>query len=141
MLEILKIIHFFGLIMGIGGGMANAMAAKRLVGMPGEAMPTIGAFREALGKLSTLGLILVWLSGIAMIWGYRGGLKVFDDTTFTLKIAAVVVLTVFAIYGNMTVAKAKKAGTPPDAGKMRTVSMGALTFGTLALILAVVNFT
>ncbi len=140
MLTLLKIVHFAGLIMGFAGGIANAMAGKRLQGMPPEAMPRVQAFQEALGKLSAIGLLLLWLSGIAIIWGWRG-LAVFDDWVFNLKIAAVVVLTGFSLTASVTTARAKKAGTPPDPDRMRKIGMGAMSFGTLALILAVINFT
>jgi len=140
MLELLKFVHFFGLIIGIGGGIANAVAAKRLALVPPEARPIIGMYRESLGKLSTAGLILLWLSGLAMVALYRGS-GIFSDPTFSLKMAAVVVLTGFSVAANMTVAQAKKAGGPPDAQRMKMISMGALTFGVLALLLAVIQFS
>jgi hypothetical protein len=140
MLELLKFIHFFGLIIGIGGGIANAMAAKRLASVPSEARPMVGMFRESLGKLSTAGLILLWLSGLAMVAIYRGS-GIFSDPAFSLKMAAVIVLTGFSVAANVTVAQAKKAGGPPDMQRMKIVSMGALTFGLLALLLAVIQFS
>lgn len=140
MLELLIFVHFFGLIIGIGGGVANAMAAKRLATVPPEARPMVGMYRESLGKLSTGGLILLWLSGIVMVAIYRGS-GIFSDPMFAFKMIAVVVLTGFSVAANMTVAQAKKAGGPPDAQRMKMISMGALTFGLLALLLAVMTFS
>ena len=140
MLAALKLVHFIGVILGFVGGIANAMAEKRLGGVPPEAMPTIAAFREALAKLSTIGLVLLWLSGIALIWGWYGW-AVFESPLFSLKIAAVVVLSGFSLAANLTVLQARRAGTPPDPDRMRRIGMGAMTAGTVALILAVIRFS
>jgi hypothetical protein len=93
-----------------------------------------------LGKISTAGLILLWLSGIALISIYADA-SLLSNSVFQLKLAAVIVLSGFSIAANLTVISAKKAGTPPNAARMKSISMGATIFGTLALILAVITFT
>ncbi len=140
MLEFLKIVHFFGVVMGLGGGMANAMAAKRLAAVPPEALPAIRSFREALGGLSTLGLVLLWLSGIAMVAGWHGP-ALFAQPLFSLKIGAVIVLSAISLASNLTIRQARKTGTKPSAQHMRRLLMGSLVFATLALVLAVINFS
>ena len=140
MLAALKLVHFIGVILGFVGGIGNAMADKRLSSVPPEAMPIVGAFREALAKLSSIGLLLLWLSGIAIIWGWHGW-AVFESPLFSLKIAAVVVLTGFSLAANLTVLRARRAGTEPDPDRMRRIGMGAMSAGTVALILAVIRFS
>jgi len=137
--EILKFTHILGVVLGIGGGLANAVAAAKLASLPPETGPIVGGFREALGKMSTLGLVFLWLSGIALI-GVSGATGLLSDPIFLAKMAAVLVLTGFSIAANVTVISAKKAGGPPDMARMKLISQGALISGLLALVLAVVTF-
>ena len=139
MLEILKLLHFIGIILGIGGGLANAISAVRLAGLPPETGPIVGGFRQTLGKMSTIGLVILWLSGIALIINQKDA-GLLSDTLFLLKLGAVIVLSGFSIAANITVISAKKAGGPPDAKRMENLGKGALLSGTVALVLAVLVF-
>ncbi len=46
MLEALKLVHFFGFILGIGGGVANAVAAAKLTGIPPEVVQLSAGFAK-----------------------------------------------------------------------------------------------
>ncbi|MGR3291382.1 MAG: hypothetical protein ACU0C9_09345 [Paracoccaceae bacterium] len=139
MLETLKIIHFLGLILGIGGGIANAIAATKLSGLPPQARPVVGGFRAALGKMSTIGLVLLWLTGISLLVSLDTDILL-SDQTFLLKLAAVIVLTGFSVTANMTVMSARRSGKPPEPARMKKIGIGATVFGLLALVLAVLAF-
>lgn len=139
MSELLIVIHFLSFSVAIGAGVANLALGARLTGFPPSAMPAIGGFRLFLGKLSTVGLILLWLTGITLIASTKG-MAVFENAAFLWKLAAVIVLTGFSIMANMTVAQAKKAGGPPDANRMKRLGIGSQAMAILALILAVVAF-
>ena len=139
MFEALKIIHFLGLAAGIGGGLANMLAAMKLKGLPPEAMPAVGGYRITLGQVSTVGLALLWITGVWMVLGYMDP-AIKGTLLFQLKILAVIGLTVMAVLSNLTVAKARKAGTPPDAQRMKMLGMISMVFSLSALILAVAVF-
>ena len=68
------------------------------------------------------------------------GTSAFESPTFLLKIAAGIVLTIFSIMANLTVSQAKKAGTPPDASRMKQLGIGSQAMAVLAIILAVFAF-
>ena len=137
--ELLKIIHFLSFSVAIGAGVANLTLGARLASFPSEAMPPLGGFRLFLGKLSTIGLVLLWITGILMV-AATNGTSAFESPTFLLKIAAVIVLTIFSIMANLTVSQAKKAGTPPDASRMKQLGIGSQAMAVLAIILAVFAF-
>jgi uncharacterized membrane protein len=139
MIELLKIIHFLSFSVAIGAGVANLTLGARLANFPSEAMPSLGGFRLLLGKLSTIGLVLLWITGIFMI-AATNGTSVFESSTFLLKMAAVIVLTIFSILANLTVSQAKKAGTPPDANRMKQLGVGSQAMAVFAIILAVFAF-
>ena len=111
MAELLKIIHFLSFSAAIGAGIASIMAGRRLVPLPADAMPKAVAYRLALGKVSTIGLALLWLTGIWLI--ALAGTAVFSNPLFLLKLAAVVLLTAISVMANLTIINAKKAGFPP----------------------------
>ena len=138
MLELLKIIHFLSFSAAIGVGLANIMAGRRLLPLPVEAMPKAGAYRMALGKVTTVCLALLWLSGIGLI--AMVGTEVFSNGLFLLKLAVVVVLTVISTIANLTIINARKAGAPPDAARMKRLGHAGPGVAILALILAVLAF-
>ncbi|MGR3343920.1 MAG: hypothetical protein ACU0DI_11955 [Paracoccaceae bacterium] len=72
------------------------VAGLKLSAVPPESAAAVGAFRVTMGRMSTLGLILLWLTGIWMV-SLNDGWAVFDDLTFVLKFAAVLVVTGFSI--------------------------------------------
>ena len=139
MLDMLKAIHFLCFSVDVGAGVSNLGLGARLATCPPQAMPPLGGFRLLLGKPSTIGLILLWLTGLWMVFATTG-LGVLDNPAFLWKLAAVAVLTVFSIAANLTIAKAKKSGMPPDANRMKRLGFGSQAMAILALILAVVAF-
>ena len=139
MFEALKIIHFLGLAAGIGAGLANMVAAMKLGAVPAEARPMVGGYRITLGQISTIGLILLWITGIWMVAAYMDP-AIKGNLVFQLKIVAVIGLTIMAVLSNLTVAKARKAGTPPDPQRMKMLGMISMVFSLSALILAVAVF-
>jgi len=139
MFELLKIIHFIGFVIGIGGGMANGIAGAQLLAGPPEALPLVGQFRATLAKVSHIGLALLWLTGGAMIW-LRHDASLWREPLFAAKIAFVVVLTAAAIVGNMTIRAAQKAGIPPDNDRLDKIGKVAGVTGFAALALAILAF-
>jgi len=92
------------------------------------------------GKLSTAGLVFLWLTGLRMI-AAKSGTSVFERQAFLWKLAAMVLLAVFSIFANLTVSQAKKAGTPPDAVRMKRLGIGSQSMAVLAMIFAVTAFS
>ncbi|MGB5558531.1 MAG: hypothetical protein WBN04_11025 [Paracoccaceae bacterium] len=139
MLELLKIIHFLSFSAAIGAGIANIMAGRRLLPLPAEAMPKAVAYRLALGKVTTIGLAFLWLTGIWLI--ALAGAPVFANGWFLLKLIAVIGLSAISIMANLTIINARKARTPPDAQRMKLLGHAGPAVAVLALILAVLAFS
>jgi hypothetical protein len=139
MLELLKIIHFLSFSVAIGAGLANMIVGMRMADMPPAVLPQIGALRLSFGKTSTIGLGLLWLTGITMV--LTAPVDPLGDTMFRLKLVAVVLLTLASVLANMTVVKARAVGAPPDAKRMKTLGQASLAMAVLALILAILAFT
>ena len=140
MLVLAKIIHFLCFSVGIGGGVAAMLAGIRAKAAPGEAVPVLRGIQKTLGRISFAAIVLLWLTGVYMIYAIKGGwgeLNVF----FWLKMAAVLVLTgasLTAQYFTLTAASRNPATMGPLMAKIgMTASGGAV----LALIFAVIAFS
>ena len=140
MFETLKIIHFLGIILGFGGGIGNMVGGIKLSNLPPESVPALGRYQFTMGRISTFGLILLWLTGIAMV-SLSSGWAVFSDQLFVFKFTAVVLMTLLSIAANITVEKARKARMPPDQQRMKILGTGIMALATIALIFAVFNFS
>ena len=136
--ELLKIIHFLSFSAAIGAGLAHIMVGYRLMSLPPETMPKIGAFRLRLGMISTIALGLLWLTGLWLI-GIAGS-SVLSNGVFLLKLLVVIGLTGISVMANLTIIRARKAGTPPDAARMKLLGHAGPAVAVLALILAVLAF-
>ena len=136
--EFLKIIHYLSFSAAIGAGLANILAAYRLLPLPAEAMPKAAAYRLLLLRITTTGLLLLWLSGIAMILSAKA--EVLGNPLFLLKLLVVLVLTGVVALANTAILKARRTGTPPDPERMKRLGLTGPALATLALILAVLAF-
>ena len=138
--ETLKILHFLGFILGFGGGIGNMVSGIKLSNLPPDSAPAVGQFQFTMGRISTFGIILLWLTGIAMVV-LSYGWSVFSSQLFVYKFSAVVLMTIFSIAANVTVEKARKAKMPPDERRMKMLGMGIGVAAFIALTLAVFNFS
>lgn len=139
MFELMKLVHFLGLIAGIGGGAANLLAGRVMAGQAPENRAGLAAFRPLLAKTSTYGLVLLWLSGITLL-NMTMVVALFENPVFIWKMVAVVVLTLISVTANLTMIRARKSGNPPDAQLMKKLGIWGQVFAILALILAVIAF-
>jgi hypothetical protein len=140
MFELIKIVHFLSIVAGIGAGVANIVAGARLKFSQPEQAKTVGAFRMTMAQISTVGLIGLWLTGLAMI-AMSGTEFATSSEAFQWKIAAVVVLSIISATSNTIVFRAKRAGKPPNFMHLSRLGMSAQLFAIAALILAVFAFS
>ncbi|MFQ5438154.1 MAG: hypothetical protein ACE5DK_04895 [Paracoccaceae bacterium] len=137
MLDILKIIHFLSLAVGIGIGVASMSLGIRAATAKGPVIGALRAAQGALGRISLGAIALMWITGIWMWMGYHGGSY---SPVFTSKIAAVVVLTAFSLDLNLKGARAAKGGSPVDPAYARRSGMIMMLMSLVALVLAVLIY-
>jgi hypothetical protein len=140
MIEILKIIHFLSLAVGIGGGFANAVIGARAAASEPPVKVVLGGVSSGIGKASGVALILLWLTGISLVY------LVFDGWAnlpwaFWVKLAFVVVLSLLSLRMNLYVMQAARTKTPPPAAAMKVLGQLAGLSSLLIVIFAVVAFT
>lgn len=137
MFTVLMILHFLGLVMGMGGGFANIVAKRQMPKAQPVAYPGMALAAEAVGKMAASGLVLLWLTGIAMTMiKYAGAVP----TMLWLKIGIVGVMTVLVVGLNLMMIRAKRSGTPPDGQKIDRYAYSINSLGILTVIIAVILF-
>lgn len=138
MLEILKIIHFLSLAVGIGLGVASMVLGARAAAAQGPAIGALRGTQGILGRISFAAIILLWITGIWLWLGYQSGAT---STLFWLKIALVVVLTGLSLNLNLKGLRAARGGPPMNPAHAKRVGQTASLVSVLIVCVAVVNFT
>lgn len=136
-MELVKFLHFFGLMLGAGAGfghMATAIAMKKSAG---EALATVKIIKPVLGMLGMIGILLLWITGIVLAAPY-GILSL--GLAFNLKLLAAGAILAINIWILIKIRGHAKEGTPPapileKVGKMN----GPLSLVAVALAVYVFN--
>ncbi|MEZ5667727.1 MAG: hypothetical protein R3F55_09915 [Alphaproteobacteria bacterium] len=134
-----KIVHFLALAIGIGGSAANLLLAVRAATIPAEARPGLGAIQRLIGRVAFGCVLLLWASGLAMLYARYGGWAG-QGVLFWLKIAAVAVLTVAATGLQVLTVRAQIAKAPPPRTAMLRLAVAANASAMLAVLFAVLAF-
>ena len=136
--NVLLMIHFLGLAMGLSTGFANMVMAGLIAKAAPAERPVLGRFPPAMSRIGVIGLTLLWISGISIVLTRYGTFAILPRP-FIVKLAAVVVLTLAVIYIQVLLPKAQRG----DAAAMaRIQTLGKLTgpLALIAIIFAVITF-
>ena len=138
MREVMLIIHFLGLAMGMGtsiGFMFMGIAASK---MPKEEGLKFTLQSFSLSKMGTIGIILLVLSGGYLMTPYWASLA--DRPLLIAKLILVVLLIVMIIIINIMAGKAKAGDAENLLKKIRGMGQVSLLMGITIVVLAVLNF-
>lgn len=140
MYQLLLIVHFIALAMAIGGGYANIIAKRQMPKADPVTYPGFGIAAAGVGKMATLGLVILWITGLWMASIKFGG---FTDipALFWAKIAAVVAASGVSASLNVMIFKAQKSGTPTDSAKVDKHAYALAGLGLIIILLAVLTFS
>ena len=137
--DVLLIIHFAGLMMGAGGGLGSTIAMRHALKLPPEQAGPIRGLGPSLAHLSSLGLVLMLVTGVSMFAIKYNGQFSSMPTMFHIKLLFVVTLTLAAIFIELTYAQVKK-GNVAAAGRLPKLGPVAGISSLLAVIFAVLAF-
>ncbi len=134
MLLAIKIFHFIGLALLLGGGVCNGVVLGKAGTSDDAAKSALRSASRRLGQISFIGLIILWGTGIYMVSNSYGGWSNFP-TLFWGKMVAVVLLSVAALAAQMfsIVAIFSGSRTPREKVIRLTAITTLLTLVALAL--------
>jgi hypothetical protein len=136
--EILLFIHFFGLMLGAAGGFGSAVLMRRALTLPAEEAKVLRAVGPILARVSAVGLVLLWVTGVILVWSKWDGLGSLPSL-FWVKFVFVVLLTIFAGLTDMTYAQVKR-GNVAAAARLPRLGPLAGASSLLAVLFAVLAF-
>lgn len=137
MLDALLVVHLIGLMLGAGGGFGSMVAMRYAGTLPPE---QVGAFRglgPILARVSLVGLVLMWFTGVSMIAMMGGAANM--PWQFWAKITFVATLTIAAITIEITYAQVKR-GNAKAAARLPVLGPIAGISSILAVVFAVLTF-
>ncbi|MEQ1729857.1 MAG: hypothetical protein ABL982_15925 [Vicinamibacterales bacterium] len=136
--KILLILHFVGLTLGFSVSISNAVMLGIITKAATGERSVLARFPPVMSKVGRVGLLLLWLTGLIMVYTRWNG---FDGMPwqFHVKITAVVLLTITVLFigkleGQISRGDTAAAATLPTFGK------AAALFGLTALVFAVLTF-
>ncbi len=136
--NVLVVVHFIGLSLGMSVGFANIVMAKLIAQASPQEKVVLGRFPPAMGKLGLIGLTLLWGSGIAIVLTRYGSFAILPRP-FIIKLTAVVLLTITVLYIQVLQRRVDKG----DMAAMATIqTLGRATgpMALVAIIFAVITF-
>lgn len=134
MLLAIKIFHFIGLALLLGGGISNGVVLGKAGTSDDDAKSALRSASRRLGQITFIGLLILWGSGIYMASNIQGGWSAFP-ILFWGKMVAVVLLSVAALAAQMysIVAIFSGSRTPREKVIRLTAITTLLTLVALAL--------
>jgi uncharacterized membrane protein len=134
----LVILHFLGLTMGLSTGFSNMVMAGLIAKAAPTEKPALLRFAPAMSRVGVVGLALLWVTGIAIVLTRYGSFAILPRP-FLVKLAAVVVLTMFVAYIQVLMPRAQRGD---EAARSRIEMLGKMTgpLAVIAIIFAVITF-
>jgi len=136
--HVLLFFHFLGLALGFTVGFSNIVMSRLIaVAAPPEKV-VLGRFPPAVSQLGRVGLVLLWLTGLTMVYTRFGGMGNLP-WTFHVKLTAVVLLTLTTEYIQLLLKKVRN-GDVAAASAIENSGKAAMLFALLAMLFAVMTF-
>lgn len=140
MLLAIKVFHFIGLALLLGGGVCNGVLLNKAGTGDDAAKSALRSASRRIGQISFIGLLLLWGTGVYMVSNSYGGWTEFP-TLFWGKMVAVVILSVAAVAAQMYSLMAIFTGSRTPREKVIRLTAITTLLTLVALLLAVWAFT
>ncbi len=141
MYQVLLILHFLGLALGVGASFAFFSLGLATRDMSAEERTKFMLRASVLSKNGSIGLALLILSGLGfLVVRGVGNVMRWGGGAFHAKLLMVAILAGLVGYSQVLLKKAKQAQGGPTMAKLPTVSRFILALGVTIVLLAVIAF-
>ena len=138
MQKTLLVFHLIGLACGLSVPFSNIVMGMLIDKAAPNEKPILSRFPQAMVRVGDIGLVLLWITGPAMLFTKYGGFAGMP-WTFHVKLTAVIVLTLAVGYIHSQMKKAF-SGDMAALGRIKNVGKIALLAALTALVFAVLTF-
>jgi len=138
---ILLILHFLGLGAGFAASIGNNLVMVLIAKSPPAEAAGLRRFPTAMMPIGDIGLVLLWITGIALLWTKYGGVDAFGALPwpFWAKIVCVVLMTLLVGMIHMAVGRIRR-GNMAVAARMPAYGRIGAVLLLLIVIFAVMAF-
>lgn len=136
--DIMLILHFLGLALGIGNGFAHLFLGMATAKMSAEEGQSFAVKTFAVNKMGYIGLFLLVISGGYLMTPYWDSLLA--NHTLLTKLILVVVLILLIVVMNGLAKKATAEGGGESLMKIKKLGMITLPLGVIIVVLAILTF-
>jgi hypothetical protein len=136
--DVLLFFHLLGLMLGAGGGFGSMISMQVAAKRAPEQAAAIRSVGPALGRLSTIGLILMWVTGLTLVPLKYGSFTALPQL-FWVKLVFVLSLTLAAFMIENTYARVK-SGDVKAAALLPRFGPWAGISSLLAVLFAALTF-
>lgn len=139
--NLLLILHFFGLAMGLAVPFSNMVMMGLMSKASAPDQSVLARFPPAMSRVGDIGLALLWISGLGMLFYRYGGFEGLAGLGWTLhvKLTAVVILSGLVGYMHTLMRKARN-GDAAAAAMMPKVGRAMFLMAVTAVVFAVATF-
>lgn len=137
--DILIFLHILGLFLCVSPGLANAVISRQLVKATPEAAATLRQLPPIFVNISSLGLLVLWATGIALIFTRWGGIENLT-VAYWVRAVFVMILTIVMIMVHMTIREAHKTGNVAISARLKPFGIVAALAALAAIFTTIVTF-
>jgi hypothetical protein len=136
--EFLRVLHFIGLALGFAVPAANMVMGGLIAKAAPPEKGVLGRFPPLMSRLGKVGLVLVWVTGLILVYTKWAGFATFT-WPFWAKLGAVALLTITVTYIH-ALERRVRDGDASALPRIETFGKIATACTLLALVFAVVAF-
>ena len=141
MYQALLALHFLGLALGVGAGLAQLTLGLTSRELPAGERTALALRTLSLSKNGSYGLLLSILTGVGlMLQRGVGATFQWGGGAFHGKLTLVVIMMGVLGYSQVVGARARRSGSVSELNKARVLSRVQLTLGILVVIAATIAF-
>lgn len=137
--DVILFLHFVGLVTGAGPGMANMVVMRQAAAATAEGAAALRRVPPILAKVSAAGVVVLWVTGLIMVWSKWNGLASMPPA-FWIKMIFVVALTVVMGLMHKTLADIRRTGNTALAARLPRLGPLAGLSALFAVLFAVFAF-
>lgn len=139
MLIAIKFLHFLGLSMLLGGGIANGIILGKAGTSDDAGRAPLRAVQRRIGQVTFVGLLFLWVTGGYLVTATFGGWSGLP-TVFWAKLVLVLILSISALAAQIYSIMAIFSGSRTPRVKVIRLTAITTLVGFVALLLATMAF-